>query len=40
MRREFPFQGLKLPDPNPQMSVEDVGLSVSVLVTSVFIQVL
>jgi len=24
MRREFSFQGLKLPDPNPQMSVEDV----------------
>lgn len=26
MRREFSFQGLKLPDPNPQMSVEDVRL--------------
>ena len=24
MRREFSFNGLKLPDPNPQMSVEDV----------------
>jgi len=24
MRREFSFQGLKLPDPNPQMSVDDV----------------
>jgi len=24
MRREFSFHGLKLPDPNPQMSVEDV----------------
>jgi PRTRC genetic system protein C len=24
MRREFSFQGLKLPDLNPQMSVEDV----------------
>ena len=24
MRREFLFQGLKLPDPNPQMNVEDV----------------
>lgn len=24
MRREFSFQGVKLPDPNPQMSVEDV----------------
>jgi PRTRC genetic system protein C len=24
MRREFLFHGLNLPDPNPQMSVEDV----------------
>jgi len=24
MRREFSFAGLKLPDPNPKMSVEDV----------------
>ena len=24
LRREFSFQGLKLPDPNPQMTVEDV----------------
>ena len=24
MRREFFFAGLKLPDPNPQISVEDV----------------
>ena len=24
MRREFSFQGLKLPDPAPQMSIEDV----------------
>ena len=24
MRREFSFQGLKLPDPDPKMSVEDV----------------
>ena len=24
MRREFSFNGLKLPDPNPTMSVEDV----------------
>jgi PRTRC genetic system protein C len=24
MRREFSFNGLKLSDPNPQMSVEDV----------------
>ena len=24
MRREFSFNGLKLPDPNPQMSVEEV----------------
>jgi PRTRC genetic system protein C len=24
MRREFSFQGLKLPDPNPQLTVEDV----------------
>ena len=24
MRREFSFNGLKLPDPSPQMSVEDV----------------
>ena len=24
MRREFSFQGLKLPDPNSQMSIEDV----------------
>jgi len=23
MRREFSFQGLKLPDPEPKMSVED-----------------
>jgi len=24
MRREFSFSGLKLPDPNPKLSVEDV----------------
>ena len=24
IRREFSFQGLKLPDPQPQMSIEDV----------------
>ena len=24
MRREFSFQSLKSPDPNPQMSIEDV----------------
>ncbi len=24
MRREFSFQGVKLPDPQPQMSIEDV----------------
>ena len=24
MRREFSFNGVKLPDPNPAMSVEDV----------------
>ena len=24
MRREFSFAGLKLPDPNPQMTIEDV----------------
>jgi PRTRC genetic system protein C len=24
MRREFSFQGLKLPDPDPKMTVEDV----------------
>ena len=24
MRREFSFAGLKFPDPNPQMTIEDV----------------
>ena len=24
MRREFSFLGVKLPDPNPQMSIEDI----------------
>jgi PRTRC genetic system protein C len=24
MRREFSFAGIKLPDPNPQMTIEDV----------------